>query len=89
MKAWESLRNRAATASVGPTLATMAASPDRQLHGILRQRGIAMRCRSTELAHALQRFRDRQAEINAGMVGGWIHMPAVDAGWLPSTAASI
>ena len=84
MNALELLRTRAATDRVGAKLVSTASAPDRQLHGMLRQRGIAMRCRSAELAHALQHFRDRQTEINAGMVDGWIHMPAVDAGWLPS-----
>ena len=88
MKALESLRRRAATDRVAAQLAATAASPDRQLHGMLRQRGIAMRCRSAELAHALQRFRDRQAEIDAGMQTGWIHIPALDTGWLPSVSTA-
>ena len=88
MKALESLRRRAATDRVAAQLAATAASPDRQLHGMLRQRGIAMRCRSAELAHALQRFRDRQAEIDAGMQTGWIHIPALDTGWMTNVSTA-
>ena len=89
MKALESLRRRAATDRAGAKLATTTSSPDRQLHGMLRQRGIAMRCRSAELARALQRFRDRQAEIDAGMLTGWIQIPALDTGWLPRCDLSV
>lgn len=88
MKSLELLRNRTAGNRVGATLVAPASSSDRTLQGMLRQHGIALRCRSAELAHALQRFRDRQAQIDAGMVCGWIEMPAVDAGWLPDAGAT-
>ena len=89
MRALELLRNRTATDLVGVSLMATASSPDRHLHGILRQHGIALRCRSAELARALQCFRDRKAQIDAGMVGSWIEMPAVDTGWLPRAVATI
>lgn len=62
------------------------AGAEQALHRLLRRRGIAIRCRSAELADALQRFRDRQAEINAGSFQASIRMPPVAAGWMAAAA---
>ena len=48
----------------------------------LHQRAIALRCRATELADALQRFRERQQQIETGSTEALIRMPPVAAGWL-------
>lgn len=60
--------------------------PDRRLHAMLRRRGMGLRSRAAELADALQRFRDRQAEIDAGKLGSGIQVPAIHTGWLTSKA---
>ncbi len=48
----------------------------------LHQRAIALRYRATELADALQRFRERQQQIETGSTEALIRMPPVAAGWL-------
>lgn len=49
----------------------------------LHRHGIALSCRTAELAGALRRFRERQAEINAGFCGITIQMPPVaTASWI-------
>lgn len=57
--------------------ATHAVAVEQVLHRVLRRRTIALRCRTAELAGALRRFRERQAEIDAGQWETTIRMPAV------------
>lgn len=72
-----------------------AVNPRQAIDGLqfaLHRRAISLRCRSAELAHALQRFRERQAEIDAGTARGLfdapITMPPVAAGWLSDSLAA-
>ena len=55
---------------------------------VLHRRAIALRCRATELADALQRFRDRQQQIEMGSAEPLIRMPPVAAGWLVESIAA-
>ncbi|MFZ2235320.1 MAG: hypothetical protein WBP11_08965 [Dokdonella sp.] len=55
---------------------------------VLRQRAIALRCRATELANALQRFRERKQQIETGTAEPLIRMPPVAAGWLVEPVAA-
>lgn len=61
-----------------------AISPKRDLafQRVLHLHAIALRCRATELADALQRFRERKQQIEAGNPEAIIRMPPVAAGWL-------
>lgn len=55
------------------------AGVQRSLHWLLRRQAMSLHSRSVELATALQRFRDRQVQINAGLVGPCIAIPPVAA----------
>ena len=55
---------------------------------VLHRRAIAFRCRATELADALQRFRDRKQQIETGSAEPLIRMPPVAAGWLIESIAA-
>lgn len=63
-------------------LGTACAMNDIAFQRLLRQRAIALRCRATELADALQRFHERKQQIETGTAEPLIRMPPVAAGWL-------
>lgn len=55
---------------------------------VVHRRAIALRCRATELADALQRFRERQQQIETGSAEPLIRMPPVAAGLLVDSLAA-